>query len=143
MDSPTPEPPKSVTSTLDAWGNSSMAPTGLATLITALHARPFQVHPMLFVPLLLFASYANLQGFKIDSAGVTAAASGTYALLALRRSPGAIWRKFSVRGVVRGSAVGIGAMNTVSGGWVYAKGSTKASREKERANRRDNPRWVE
>ncbi|TGJ84247.1 hypothetical protein E0Z10_g4533 [Xylaria hypoxylon] len=134
----TPEPPKSITSKLDAWGNSSFAPTGLATLISALHLRPAQA-PILFVPILLFSSYANLQGFKIDSAGVTTAASGTYALLALRRKPvGGFRGKFSVKGVVRGAAIGIGAVNALAAGWVYATGN----REKEKQYRQDNPRWA-
>ncbi|KAI2632565.1 hypothetical protein GGS26DRAFT_81477 [Hypomontagnella submonticulosa] len=133
------EPSKSVRSRVEAWGNSSFAPTGLATLITALHFRPFQVRPMLFVPILLFSSYSNLQGFKIDSAGITAAASGTYALLALRRRPAAFMNRFSIRGIVRGAAVGIGLINAATAGWVYAMGD----REKEKRERRDNPRWVE
>lgn len=94
---------------------------------------------MLFVPILLFSSYSNLQGFKIDSAGITAAASGTYALLALRRRPAAFMNRFSIRGIVRGAAVGIGLINAATAGWVYAMGD----REKEKRERRDNPRWVE
>ncbi|KAH8162902.1 hypothetical protein CIB48_g5359 [Xylaria polymorpha] len=136
----TPEPPQSVKTQLEAWGNSSLAPAGLATLVAPLHLRPAQPFPLLFVPVLLFSSYANLQGFKIDSAGLTMAASGTYALLALRRTPvGGIRSKFSVRGVVRGSAVGLGIVNAVAAGWVYATGS----REKEKQYRKDNPRWAE
>ncbi|KAI1471011.1 uncharacterized protein F4812DRAFT_412375 [Daldinia caldariorum] len=132
------EPSSTVRSRVEAWGNSPLAPVGLATLITALHARPLQVRPMLFVPILFFSSYANLQGFKIDSAGITAAASGTYALLAMRRKPDAFMNRFSVRGFVRGSAVAIGIANAIAAGWVYATGN----REKEKEERRDNPRWV-
>ncbi|KAK7753839.1 hypothetical protein SLS62_004205 [Diatrype stigma] len=133
------ESAKPVTSRISAWGNSSMAPTGLATLVTALHLRPLQVFPALFVPVLLFSSYANLQGFKKDSAGITAAASGTYALLALRRRQGGpLYRKFSVRGVVRGAAVGLGFANAVAAGWVYAT----ADREQENRERAENPRWA-
>ncbi|KAH9896265.1 hypothetical protein F4778DRAFT_745706 [Xylariomycetidae sp. FL2044] len=141
MDKPpgAPEPPKSVFSTLEAWGKSSVAPMALATLITALHYRPFQPRPMLFVPILLFSSYANLQGFKIDGAGLTAAASGTYALLALRRRPGPLAKRFlTPRGAVRGVALGLAGMNTVAGGWVYARGN----RELEKRERKENPRWV-
>ncbi|KAI1330769.1 hypothetical protein F5Y16DRAFT_342913 [Xylariaceae sp. FL0255] len=136
------EPSKSIKDNLEAWGKSSMAPTGLATLIASLHLKPAQPLALSFVPLLLFSSYANLQGFKIDSAGITAATSGTYALLAMRRknNPGGIKGKFfSVRGVVRGSAVALGLMNTLAAGWVYATGS----REKEKRYREENPRWVE
>ncbi|KAI1480819.1 hypothetical protein K445DRAFT_319986 [Daldinia sp. EC12] len=133
------EPSRTARSRLEAWGNSPFAPTGLATLITALHFRPLQVRPMLFVPILFFSSYANLQGFKIDSAGITAAASGTYALLAMRRKPNTFMNRFSIRGLVRGSAVGIGLINAIAAGWVYGTGD----REKEKEERRDNPRWVE
>ncbi|KAK6955982.1 hypothetical protein Daesc_003629 [Daldinia eschscholtzii] len=84
-------------------------------------------------------NYANLQGFKIDSAGITAAASGTYALLAMRRKPNTFMNRFSIRGLVRGSAVGIGLINAIAAGWVYGTGN----REKEKEERRDNPRWVE
>ena len=114
-----------------------MAPTGLATLITALHWRPLQKAPMAFVPVLLFASYINLQGFKKDSAGMTAAASGTYALLALRRKPGAFFKRFGVRGAVRGSAIALGLMNLAGCGWVYATADRKAEEEE----RKNNPRW--
>jgi hypothetical protein len=42
--------------------------------------------PMLFPPVLLFSSYLNLSNYKTDAAGITAAWSGLYALLAIRRS---------------------------------------------------------
>ncbi|KAI1115496.1 hypothetical protein F5Y14DRAFT_410706 [Nemania sp. NC0429] len=136
---PTPEPPKSIRSKLEAWGNSSLAPTGLATLITPLHMRPAQPLPLLFVPILLFSSYANLQGFKTDSAGITASASGTYAVLALRRRRNQGFGFLSVRGAVRGAAVALGLANAVAAGWVYATGD----RERERRERRENPRWAQ
>jgi uncharacterized protein (TIGR03382 family) len=60
-------------------------PTLLATLITAQHFRPFQPLPMIFPPVLLFSSYLNLSGYEVDAAGITAAWSGLYGLLALRR----------------------------------------------------------
>lgn len=63
----------------------SVPPTLLATLITAQHARPFQALPLAFAPVLLFSSYLNLGGYKTDAAGTTAAWSGLYALLAMRR----------------------------------------------------------
>jgi hypothetical protein len=65
---------------------NSVPPTLLATLITAQHARPFQPLPMIFPPILLFSSYLNLSNYKTDAAGITAAWSGLYALLAMRRS---------------------------------------------------------
>lgn len=64
---------------------NSVPPTLLATLITAQHARPFQPLPMLFPPILLLSSYLNLSNYKTDAAGLTAAWSGLYALLAMRR----------------------------------------------------------
>ncbi|KAH8677616.1 hypothetical protein BX600DRAFT_506639 [Xylariales sp. PMI_506] len=134
--------PKNVAqSTLTAWGSHSMAAAGLATLIFPLHARPLQIRPMLFIPVLMFSSYINLQGFKKDSAGITAAASGTYALLALRRSVsgGRLRTKFSARGAVRGAAIAFGLANVVACGWVYATADRKAEEEE----RRDNPRWAE
>ncbi|KAI0163002.1 hypothetical protein BJ166DRAFT_525072 [Pestalotiopsis sp. NC0098] len=134
----TPEPPKEAQFALSGWGNNSMPPAGLATLITALHFRPFQLRPMAFVPILLFSSYINLQGFKKDAAGISAAASGTYALLALRRNAGGLFKKLSIRGGVRAAAVGLAVANTLGGGWVYAT----ASREKEQLERKENPRWT-
>ncbi|KAI0885034.1 uncharacterized protein GGS22DRAFT_162555 [Annulohypoxylon maeteangense] len=133
-----PEPTPTLQERIEGWGNSSLAPTGLATLITALHFRPFQVRPMLFVPILLFSSYSNLQGFKMDSAGMTAAASGTYALVAMRRRPVKFMSRFSIRGIVRGAAVGLGIVNAVAASWVYINGD----REKEKDERKNNPRWV-
>ncbi|ORY64204.1 uncharacterized protein BCR38DRAFT_457963 [Pseudomassariella vexata] len=135
----TAEPPQSSMATVSAWGKSSMSPAGLATLITALHFRPLQIRPLLFVPILMFSSYINLQGFKKDSAGLTAAASGTYALLALRRKPTALMNRFSVRGAVRGAAVLLGTANAVGCGWVYAT----VDRQAEKVERESNPRWVE
>ncbi|KAI1800767.1 hypothetical protein F4811DRAFT_537622 [Daldinia bambusicola] len=132
------EPSKTLRSRLEELGTSPFAPCCLATLVTALHFRPLQVRPMLFVPILLFSSYANLQGFKIDSAGITAAASGTYALLAMRRRQDAFMNRISIRGLVRGTAVAIGAVNALAAGWVYVTGN----REKEKEERRDNPRWA-
>jgi len=113
---------------------------GLATLITALHFRPFQALPMLFAPLLMFSSYLNVAGFAIDGAGMTAAWSGLYVLLAARRrNPAAAMRggKFSARGVVRAAAMGLGTANCVAGGWVYATGDRKAEEEE----RRERNRW--
>jgi len=144
MATPMPDPPASAMSLsgLKAWGTSSMAPTGLATLITAMHFRPLQVRPMLFVPILIFSSYANLQTFRIDSAGITAAASGTYALLALRRrQPGSslFGTTLTVRGGVRAAAIGLALVNTLAGAWVYATGD----REAEKRERKEKPRWTE
>ncbi|EUC44931.1 hypothetical protein COCMIDRAFT_96938 [Bipolaris oryzae ATCC 44560] len=121
------QPPKqSALQSLRNWGENSVPPTLLATLITAQHARPFQVFPMMFPPVLLFSSYLNLSNYKTDSAGITAAWSGLYALLAMRRSQG-IRNKFTVRGVVRGASLALCAVNVVGCGLAYTFGK----REKE------------
>lgn len=117
---------------------SSLPPALLATLVTALHARPLQRLPLLlFTPPLLFSSYLNLSGYPTGSAGLTAAWSGLYALLALRRRQ-SLKGKFSTRGLVRGAAVGLGSANAIAGGWVYFGGDF-AKDEEERIKRN---RWA-
>ncbi|KAH6608220.1 hypothetical protein Trco_004533 [Trichoderma cornu-damae] len=127
---------KSISEHLTEWGSSSLPPSLLATLITALHARPLQLLPLtLFTPTLLFSSYLNLSGYPTASAGLTAAWSGLYALLALRRRQ-SLRAKLSIRGVVRGGAVGLGAANCLAGGWVYLRGSKdRDAEERVRRNR--------
>lgn len=67
---------------------------------------------------------------------MSAAWSGLYALLAMRRSQG--WKgRFSVRGGVRGVAVGLGLSNLVCGAWVWATGDRKADAEE----REERNRW--
>ncbi|UKZ56107.1 hypothetical protein TrVGV298_009935 [Trichoderma virens] len=90
----------------------------------------------LFTPTLLFSSYLNLSGYPTASAGLTAAWSGLYALLALRRRQ-TLRAKFSIRGIVRGTAVGLGAANCVAGGWVYLHGS----KDRDRDERESRNRW--
>ncbi|KAH8907281.1 hypothetical protein BR93DRAFT_928152 [Coniochaeta sp. PMI_546] len=131
------EPSKSLLTRLNGWGTSAFPPMTLATLITALHFRPLQKLPMLFAPLLLFSSYLNVAGFKIDSAGMTAAWSGLYVLLAARRRPATLRNKISARGVVRGAAMGLGTVNAVAGGLAYATGNRAAEEEE----RRERNRW--
>lgn len=77
---------------------------------------------MIFPPLLLFSTYLNLQGYKIDSAGTTAALSGTYLVLAGRRRLG-LMNKFGARGMIRGATVGLCLINLVGGGLAYGFGS--------------------
>ncbi|KAK3986622.1 hypothetical protein QBC44DRAFT_296772 [Cladorrhinum sp. PSN332] len=125
------------TDTLKAWGTSSIPSMTLTTLIIALHARPFQPFPMLFAPLLTFSSYLTLAGFKIDGAGMTAAWSGIYFLLAARRRPASMRTRLSLRGGVRATAMGLGAVNTIAGGYVYATGDRKA----EEQERKELNRW--
>ncbi|KAL1996986.1 hypothetical protein VTN49DRAFT_7851 [Thermomyces lanuginosus] len=104
-----------------AWGESPFPPTVLATFITAQHMRPFQFLPMTFPPVLLFTSYANLQGFKKDSAGISAAWSGLYLILAARRRQ-PFMKKWGARGIVRGITMGLCLVNLVAGGLVYTLG---------------------
>ncbi|ODA78085.1 hypothetical protein RJ55_06688 [Drechmeria coniospora] len=138
-DAPPPSPPpKTAIERLHDWGSSSLPPSLLATLVTALHARPLQPLPLvLFTPPLLFASYLNLAGYPTGSAGLAAAWSGIYALLALRRRQ-SLRGKFSIRGLVRGAAVGLGTANAVAGGWVYFMGNFERD-EEERLRRK---RWT-
>jgi hypothetical protein len=108
---------------------------------------------MMFAPVLLFSSYLNLSGYKTDAAGTTAAWSGLYALLALRRrqvsslcdfmkdcglvvqkeqlliclAAKQFKQKFTVRGVVRGASLGLCAVNVAGCGLAYVFGR----REKE------------
>lgn len=111
---------------------------GLATLITALHFRPFQKLPMLlFTPMLLFSSYLNIAGFKVDSAALTATWSGLYVLLAARRRPASLRQRFTARGAVRLGAMGLGAANALAGGYAYAVGD----REAEKQERQERDRW--
>ena len=67
----------------------------------------------------MFSSYLTQLDRKVDAAGTSAAWSGLYFLLAQRRKH-KVRQKLSVRGVVRGSTMGMCAMNFVAGGYVYA-----------------------
>ncbi|KAJ5326044.1 uncharacterized protein N7506_009146 [Penicillium brevicompactum] len=117
--------------TTDVDVENSFPPTLLASLIAAQHMKPFQFFPMLFPPALLFTSYANLQGFKTDTAGMSAAWSGLYLLLAARRRQPFV-KKFGVRGVVRGATMGLALVNMVGGGLAYTLGKREGGRERVR-----------
>ncbi|KAA8619819.1 hypothetical protein PtrV1_06913 [Pyrenophora tritici-repentis] len=84
---------------------------------------------MMFPPVLLFSSYLNLSNYKTDSAGITAAWSGLYALLAMRRRQG-IRNKLTVRGVVRGSSLALCAVNVVGCGLAYTFGKREKEEKK-------------
>lgn len=110
------------------WGCSPLPPTILATFITALYFRPFQPFPMIFPPVLLFTSYLNLQDFTKESAGLSAAWSGLYLLMAKRRRGKSVNglsynkmrnRFFTARSLTRGAATGLAAINCISGGLTY------------------------
>lgn len=84
---------------------------------------------MLFPPVLLFTSYANIQGFKTDSAGTSAAWSGLYLLLAgRRRQP--IMKKLGARGIVRGATMGLCLVNLIGGGLAYTLGKREEQEHK-------------
>ncbi|KAF1922029.1 hypothetical protein BDU57DRAFT_511145 [Ampelomyces quisqualis] len=124
------EPTKqSALQSLRNWGENSVPPTLLATLITAQHARPFQPLPMLFPPILLFSSYLNLSDYKTDAAGITAAWSGLYALLAIRRSQ-RIKNKFTARGAVRGASIALCVVNIAGCGLAYTFGKREKEEKK-------------
>lgn len=76
---------------------------------------------MLFPPVLIFTSYANLQGFKKDTAGLNAAWSGLYLLLASRRRQ-PLMKKFGARGIVRGATMSLCLANLIGGGLAYTLG---------------------
>ena len=77
--------------------------------------------PLLFPPVLLFATYLNLSTFTIDAAGLNAAWSGLYLLLARRRRQ-PFTSRWGVRGVVRGATIGLCVANLAGSGLVYALG---------------------
>lgn len=83
--------------------------------------RPPQFVPLLFPPVFLFSTYLNLNGFTVDSAGITAAWSGLYLLMARRRHQPFV-QKWGVRGVVRGATMGMCFANLVGGGLAYGFG---------------------
>lgn len=83
---------------------------------------------MLFVPVLLFSSYLNLNGYPVDSAGVTSAWSAAYLVVARRRKQ-AFTSKFGARGVIRGVTLGLCAANVVSGGLAYVFGKREKDDE--------------
>lgn len=105
-------------------------PTLLATTIAAQHMRPFQPFPMIFPPVLLFTSYANLQGFTVDSAGISAAWSGLYLLLAGRRKQ-PFMKRWGARGIVRGATIGLCFANLVGGGLGYTLGKREEEEDEE------------
>jgi len=131
------EAKQSVLQTAKKWGEylltllieNPVPPALLATLVFAQHARPFQPLPMLFPPMLLFSTYLNLQGYKIDSAGTTAALSGAYLVLAGRRRVG-LMNKFGTRGILRGATMGLCLANLVGGGLAYGFGSRSKEDDK-------------
>ncbi|KAL9097341.1 MAG: hypothetical protein Q9165_000768 [Trypethelium subeluteriae] len=116
--------------TLKSLGENPLPATILATLITAQSLRPFRALPMLFPPVLLLSSYLNVGGFKADSAGITAAWSGIYFLLAARRKAGGIRQRFGTRGIVRGATLGMCVFNVGTGAVAYTMAKRRQGGEK-------------
>jgi hypothetical protein len=91
---------------------------------------------MLFPPVLLFSTYLNLNNYAVDSAGLTAAWSGLYLILANRRRAGGnswgqrIGSKFGARGLTRGSAMVLAGVNVVGCGLVYGFGKREITEKK-------------
>lgn len=77
---------------------------------------------MLFPPVLLFTSYLNLNGYTKDAAGLSAAWSGVYMLLASRRKHRVV-QKFGARGLIRGATFAVAGANLIAGGVSYTFGS--------------------
>jgi hypothetical protein len=76
----------------------------------------------------MFSSYLNLSDFEKDSAGLTAAWSGLYLLMARRRKT-TLSQRLGVRGAVRGAAMGLAAVNVVGCGVAYAFGKRKVDED--------------
>ncbi|KAI9680471.1 MAG: hypothetical protein M1817_003911 [Caeruleum heppii] len=110
------------------YQESPLPPTLLATLVAAQHLRPPQVVPLLFPPVLLFSTYLNLNNFVVDSAGISAAWSGLYLIMARRRKQ-PFTARWGVRGVVRGATMSLCLANLASGGIVYALERRKGEEE--------------
>ena len=75
----------------------------------------------MFPPALLFSSYLNIAGYKVDAAGTSAAWSGLYFLLARRRTQ-PLMQKWGPRGIVRGATMGLCLTNFLAGGLAYGLG---------------------
>ena len=108
---------------------SALPSMGLATLVSALHARPFQPVPMTVPAVLLFSTYLNLSDYPVEAAGVTAAWSGLYLIMAARRKSTKFISQFGARGLVRGATMGLAALNVVACGATYALGRGKQDEE--------------
>ncbi|KZF25756.1 hypothetical protein L228DRAFT_280972 [Xylona heveae TC161] len=106
---------------LKKWGDSALPPALLSTFIGAQHLRPPQYLPLAFAPILMFSSYLNVNSYVKDSAGITAAWSGLYLLLAARRKQ-TFRNKWSPRGALRGATLALCAANVAGGGVSYVFG---------------------
>jgi len=83
---------------------------------------------MLFPPVFLFSSYLNVNGYGVDSAGITAAWSAAYLVVARRRRQ-PLRSRFGARGLVRGATLGFCAANILGCGIAYAFGKKEEQEE--------------
>ena len=63
----------------------------------------------------------NVYGYETEAAGLNAAWSGLYFILARRRKQ-PLMQKWGTRGIVRGATLGLCAANVLGSGFVYATG---------------------
>jgi hypothetical protein len=85
---------------------------------------------LLFTNVFLATSFLSLHGYKRDSGGILAAASGTYALMAMRQK--LVGRdRWGPRGWLRGITVGMCLVNVAAGGLAYALGKDTIAEEVE------------
>ncbi len=108
-----------VVARLTLFIESPLPPAALATLIAAQHVRPPQFLPLLFPPVLLFSTYLNLSAYEVDSAGITAAWSALYLILARRRKQPFV-KKWGTRGIIRGTTLGLCLVNLLGCGFTNA-----------------------
>lgn len=96
-------------------------PMVTASLIFAQYARPWRTLPMVFVLPLAGSSYMNVSGYETSAAGTNAAWSGLFLILARRGNSFYNFMKiWTPRGAIRGTTIGLCAVNAVSGGYVWA-----------------------
>ena len=76
---------------------------------------------MVFVLPLAGSSYMNVSGYETSAAGTSAAWSALFFVLARRGSNFYNFMKiWSPRGAIRGTTMGMCAVNAISGGYVWA-----------------------
>lgn len=121
--------------------DNSFNPIIQASLIASQHLRPVNFIGGILLPgSLLASSYVSVAGYKKDAAGIIAAQSGLYILLASRRrwvccaycnrrSGQRSWlisqrvrEKLSPRGIIRGGTLALCALNVVACGISYTFG---------------------
>lgn len=69
----------------------------------------------------------------MDAAGINAAWSGLYLIIARRRKH-ALMQKWGTRGLIRGATMGLCGANLIAGGLVYALGKRSSESAEELEN---------